>query len=314
MKMKIAFPLLTLCAAASSAHAQTPTRLSPDHTLYQGRVSEFAPIRVHRYVNYNMYLKVDSDSARRLQGEDRVRFYRNAMKTEAVQLSKGAYLIETPYLYETFTVGDNGKVDGPVTIENKRNNTVAEALVTDGMATQFSTRKDGVLRSRGFFKDSVYHTRELYPSGKVEAEEIRYLKKGADFDKSVRKDYYKSGQLVSVRDERTKTFVGYYENGKKERETDDLKDSGTYYDKNGKPSWRYYPKGDYRCKENYTDGVLTTKTCEGPKDRKYDYYKAGKLDRTEVYNLQTGKTTVYDAKGKLLTAPSISDKVPSIGR
>lgn len=314
MKMKIAFPLLTLCAAAPLAHAQKPLLLSPDHTLYQGRVKEGAPISVRRYVNYDMYLKADSDSAKSLQGDDRLRFYTDAMKTETVQLPKGAYLIQTPYVHETFWVADNGKVTGPVTMENKQRNTVVEALVADGTLMEFSTRRNGALRSKGIFKDSAYHTEEFYPSGKVEAEEVRYLKKGAHFDKSVRKRYYENGKLQSIQDERAKTFVGYYEDGKKERETDDLKNSGTYYDKKGKPSWRYYPQGDYRCKENYSNGVLENKTCEGPKDRKYNYYKAGKLERTEVYNLQTGQTTVYDAKGKPLNTPSVSDKVPSIGR
>lgn len=301
---------LILSIFASSIFAQNTTRLSADYFLIQGRVDDGKPMRIARYLNYSLLKEASSEKASTLTGKERTDYYDKVFAKEDITLKPGNYIIDNHLEVAKFTINEQGKLSGKLKLDNKRHNSETDADLIEGVLQESTTTVNGVVYSKNKLTDSVFIHQRFFPNGKLNELEKTWLVAGSDYKKTIRQEYYNNGQLLISSNGRTGKSTSYYKNGKKERESDEKTGSGAFYNENGKVHRKYYRTKTDTCNEEYTDGLIYSKTCRTASGEKYYYYKKGKLDYYEAYDRILGKTLVYDAKGNKINRESVSDKVP----
>ena len=299
--MKFKLPLLLLFIVFSGhVFSQNSTELPKSYFLDQSKMEDGKPLSIKMYMNYHLIEMIKSDSVNNLKGKEEGNFYNEAFKSKVVEVKPGNYFIENDKLYFKFNVDDNKLLTGEATLKNKDKNTETIFKFLSGIATNSSTKRSNKLYSRTELKDSLFIS-ELWDKDEIRVNKRTInLKSGGGQSNTISTHYYKNGKVSSEQNNIDETFVVYYENGKIERQTDGKRKSGKEYDKSGKMESQYYRKDNQSCVEEYTDGLLFTKECKGQNEYKMYYYKKGKLDFYEVMDRTTGKTKVYDAKGKLM--------------
>lgn len=305
--------LIIFLVSKMSLIAQNIIKLSNSHCLDQSGIDDGKPLTIQRYANYNLYLSLDSDSVSNLKNEEKEHFYDLALIKEEVKLKKGNYFIDSDDFYFKFYINENGFLNGNAFLKYPKRNIETEILFSKGVLVSSITKQLGQVYCKSELKDSIFITENYDKEGSIVSKGAYNLKLGGGQKNYISTHYFKNGKISSEQNNINQTFVAYYENGNLERESDDIKKFSRFYSENGKLESNSYTIQDEDCREIYDNGLISTKECKNSEGRKYYHYKSGILQFYEVYNNSNRKTTVFNAKGKLINKESISNQAPSIG-